>query len=107
MYSVLVHVTIQPQHVDEFISLNREFASASLREEPGTRMASPKMLPECKTFPAMSSSEHGADTAWQSTSQCGRGHREVLCRVAQHPCTESLERCGSTPIPLSNQREHF
>jgi hypothetical protein len=23
MYSVLVHVTIQPQHVDEFISLNR------------------------------------------------------------------------------------
>ena len=36
MYSVLVHVTIQPQHVDEFIALNREFASASLREEPGT-----------------------------------------------------------------------
>ena len=36
MYSVLVHVTIQPQHVDEFIGLNREFASASLREEPGT-----------------------------------------------------------------------
>ena len=37
MYSVLVHVTIQPHHVDEFITLNREFASASLREEPGTR----------------------------------------------------------------------
>ena len=37
MYSVLVHITIQPQHVDEFISLNREFASASLREELGTR----------------------------------------------------------------------
>jgi len=36
MYSVLAHVTIQPQHVDEFITLNREFASASLREEPGT-----------------------------------------------------------------------
>ena len=36
MYSVLAHVTIQPQHVDEFIALNREFASASLCEEPGT-----------------------------------------------------------------------
>ena len=36
MYSVLAHVTIQPQHVEEFIALNREFASASLREEPGT-----------------------------------------------------------------------
>jgi autoinducer 2-degrading protein len=37
MYSILAHVTVQPQHVDEFIALNREFASASLREEPGTR----------------------------------------------------------------------
>ena len=36
MYSVLAHVTVQPQHVDEFIALNREFASASVREEPGT-----------------------------------------------------------------------
>jgi quinol monooxygenase YgiN len=36
MYSVLAHVTIQPQHVDEFIALNREFANASLREELGT-----------------------------------------------------------------------
>lgn len=36
MYSVLAHVTIQPQHVDEFISLQRELASESLREEAGT-----------------------------------------------------------------------
>ena len=36
MYSVLVHVTIQPQHVDEFIALQRELASAYLREEAGT-----------------------------------------------------------------------
>ena len=36
MYSVLAHVTIQPQHVDEFIALNREFFGASVREEPGT-----------------------------------------------------------------------
>ena len=36
MYSVLVHVTVQPQHVDEFITLIREHASASLRDEPGT-----------------------------------------------------------------------
>jgi quinol monooxygenase YgiN len=36
MYSVLAHVTVQPQHVDEFITLNREFASASVREEQGT-----------------------------------------------------------------------
>ena len=36
MYSVLAHVTIQPQHVDEFIALNRDFASTSLLEEPGT-----------------------------------------------------------------------
>jgi (4S)-4-hydroxy-5-phosphonooxypentane-2,3-dione isomerase len=36
MYSVLVRVTVQPQHVEEFIALNRELASDSLREEPGT-----------------------------------------------------------------------
>jgi autoinducer 2-degrading protein len=36
MYSVLVQVTVQPQHVDEFIALNRELASESVREEPGT-----------------------------------------------------------------------
>ena len=36
MYSILAHVTVQPQHVEEFIALNRELASASLREEPGT-----------------------------------------------------------------------
>jgi autoinducer 2-degrading protein len=36
MYSVLVQVTVQPQHVDEFITLNRELAGESVREEPGT-----------------------------------------------------------------------
>ena len=36
MYSVLSHVTIQPQHVDEFITFVRELASESLREEAGT-----------------------------------------------------------------------
>jgi (4S)-4-hydroxy-5-phosphonooxypentane-2,3-dione isomerase len=36
MYSVLAHVTIQPQHVDEFITLEQELASESLREEAGT-----------------------------------------------------------------------
>ena len=36
MYSILAHVTIQPQHVDEFITLQRELASAYLREEAGT-----------------------------------------------------------------------
>jgi autoinducer 2-degrading protein len=36
MYSVLVQVTVQPQHVDEFITLNRELASEVVREEPGT-----------------------------------------------------------------------
>lgn len=36
MYSVLSHVTIQPQHVDEFIVLERELASQCLREEAGT-----------------------------------------------------------------------
>ena len=36
MYSVLAHVTIQPQHVDEFITLQRELASEYLREEAGT-----------------------------------------------------------------------
>ena len=36
MYSVLAHVTIQPQHVDEFITLQRQLASEYLREEAGT-----------------------------------------------------------------------
>jgi len=36
MYSVLAHVTVQPQHVDEFIDLIRGHASASLRDEAGT-----------------------------------------------------------------------
>jgi autoinducer 2-degrading protein len=36
MYSVLSHLTIQPQHVDEFIALIREHASESLRDEAGT-----------------------------------------------------------------------
>ena len=36
MYSILAHVTIQPQHVDEFITLQRELASAYLQEEAGT-----------------------------------------------------------------------
>jgi len=36
MYSVLAHVTIQPQHVDEFITLQRQHAGESLRDEPGT-----------------------------------------------------------------------
>jgi (4S)-4-hydroxy-5-phosphonooxypentane-2,3-dione isomerase len=36
MYSVLAHVTVQPQHMDEFIDLIREHASASLRDEAGT-----------------------------------------------------------------------
>lgn len=36
MYSVLAHVTIQPQHVDEFITLHRQLASEYLREEAGT-----------------------------------------------------------------------
>lgn len=36
MYSVLSHLTIKPQHVDEFISLIREHAQASIRDEPGT-----------------------------------------------------------------------
>ena len=36
MYSVLAHVTIQPQHVDEFITLQRELASQYVREEAGT-----------------------------------------------------------------------
>ena len=36
MYSVLAHVTIQPQHVDEFITLQRELASQYVREESGT-----------------------------------------------------------------------
>ena len=35
MYTVLSQFTIQPQHVDEFIMLIREHASASLREEMG------------------------------------------------------------------------
>jgi autoinducer 2-degrading protein len=36
MYSVLSHLTIQPQHVDEFISLIQEHARESLRDEVGT-----------------------------------------------------------------------
>lgn len=36
MYSVLAHVTVQPEHMDEFIDLIREHASASLRDEAGT-----------------------------------------------------------------------
>lgn len=36
MYSILTHLTIQPQHVDEFITLIREHAHESLRDEPGT-----------------------------------------------------------------------
>ena len=36
MYSILVHVTIQPQNVDEFITLTREHAREYLRDEPGT-----------------------------------------------------------------------
>jgi len=36
MYSVLTHITIQSQHVDEFIALIRDHASESLREEIGT-----------------------------------------------------------------------
>jgi quinol monooxygenase YgiN len=36
MYSILAHVTIQPQHVDEFVTLIRELAGEYLRDEPGT-----------------------------------------------------------------------
>lgn len=36
MYSVLAHVTIHPQHVEEFITLHRELARAYLQDEPGT-----------------------------------------------------------------------
>jgi (4S)-4-hydroxy-5-phosphonooxypentane-2,3-dione isomerase len=36
MYSVLSHLTIQPQHVDEFIALIQEHARESLRDEAGT-----------------------------------------------------------------------
>ena len=36
MYSVLAHVTIHPQHVDEFITLHRQLASQYVRDEPGT-----------------------------------------------------------------------
>lgn len=36
MYSVLSHLTIQPQHVEEFSTLIKEHASQSLREEAGT-----------------------------------------------------------------------
>lgn len=36
MYSVLSHLTIQPQHVDEFITLIREHARECLRDEAGT-----------------------------------------------------------------------
>jgi (4S)-4-hydroxy-5-phosphonooxypentane-2,3-dione isomerase len=36
MYSVLVQLTIQPQHVDEFIVIIREHAHESLWDEAGT-----------------------------------------------------------------------
>jgi quinol monooxygenase YgiN len=36
MYSVMAHVTVQPQHVDEFVTLVREHAREYLRDEPGT-----------------------------------------------------------------------
>ena len=36
MYSVLAHAAIQPQHVDEFITLNPELVREYLRDEPGT-----------------------------------------------------------------------
>jgi autoinducer 2-degrading protein len=36
MYSILAHVTIQPQQVDEYLSLIREHARDSLRDEAGT-----------------------------------------------------------------------
>ena len=36
MYSALAQVTIQPQHVDEFIALHRELAREYLLDEPGT-----------------------------------------------------------------------
>lgn len=36
MYSVLSHLTIQPQHVAEFITLIQRHVNESLREEPGT-----------------------------------------------------------------------
>jgi (4S)-4-hydroxy-5-phosphonooxypentane-2,3-dione isomerase len=36
MYSVLSHLTIKPHHVDEFVTLIREHASETLRDEPGT-----------------------------------------------------------------------
>jgi autoinducer 2-degrading protein len=36
MYSVLSHITIQPQHVDAFITLFQEHAHESLRDEAGT-----------------------------------------------------------------------
>jgi quinol monooxygenase YgiN len=35
MYSILAHVTIQPQHLDEYIALILEHARDSLRDEPG------------------------------------------------------------------------
>jgi len=36
MYSVLAHLTIQPQHVDAFIALIRDHARESLRDEVWT-----------------------------------------------------------------------
>jgi len=37
MYSVLVQLTIQPPHVEAFVTLMREHARESSRDEPGTR----------------------------------------------------------------------
>ena len=36
MYSVLVQLTIQPPHVEAFVTLLREHARESIRDEPGT-----------------------------------------------------------------------
>jgi autoinducer 2-degrading protein len=36
MYSVLSQLSIQPQHVEAFITLIREHARESIRDEPGT-----------------------------------------------------------------------
>jgi quinol monooxygenase YgiN len=36
MYSVLVQLTIQPPHVEAFVTLMREHARKSIRDEPGT-----------------------------------------------------------------------
>ena len=36
MYSVLVQLTIQPQHVEEFVTLIQDHARESIRDEAGT-----------------------------------------------------------------------